>query len=390
MTKAIVVKTDEDDKTLLGDSTDALRELLARTLNNFMQEEVTARIGFEHHERSDEPREYRNGIRPRQLHSRMGELALEVPRLRNSSYQPSFLERYQRTEKALIGLIQQAFVAGISTRKMQKVVEQLGITSLSKSQVSELCADLDIEVEAFRTRPLTDKYPYLMFDAVYEKVRIDKRVQSQAVVAAYGITDQGVRELLDLDIVETESYEGWSEFFRRLIDRGLKGGKLVVSDAHSGLVKAIREVLVGTTWQRCKVHFLRNVLAAVPKTYKEQFTADIKRLYHVLTREQAMAIVEEIIDKYANICSRAVNILIEGVGDTLSYLDFPSEHWPKISSTNPIERMNREIRRRTRVVGVFPDRKSAIRLIGMVLLDQTEEWATQRGYMSADSMQLIT
>ena len=390
MTKAIVTKSDEVDKTFLGDSTDAMRNLLAQTLNNLMQQEVAAQIGADIHERSDERRDYRNGVRPRQLHSRMGTLDLEVPRLRTASYQPSFLERYQRTERALIAVIQEAFVAGISTRKMQNLVEQLGVTSLSKSQVSDLCADLDIEVDAFRTRPLTERYPYLMFDAVYEKIRVDKRVQSQAVVAAYGITDKGIRELLDIDIVDTESFESWSAFFRRLLERGLHGVKLVVSDAHGGLVKAIHEVLIGTTWQRCKVHFLRNVLAPVPKATKEVFATDLKRIYHAQTREQALTIIEEIIDTYGASCSRAVGILIDGVDSTLSYLDFPSEHSAKISSTNPIERLNREIRRRTRVVGVFPNIRSAIRLIGMILLDQTEEWSTQRGYMSADSMQLIT
>lgn len=389
MTKAIVTKSDEVDNTFLGDSTDAMRNLLSYTLNNLMQQEAAAQIGADIHERNDERRDYRNGTRPRQLHSRMGTLDLAVPRLRTASYQPSFLERYQRTERALISVIHEAFVAGVSTRKMQNLVEHLGVTSLSKSQVSDLCADLDIEVDAFRTRPLNENYPYLMFDAVYEKIRVDKRVQSQAVVAAYGITDQGIRELLDVDIVDTESFESWSGFFRRLLERGLRGVKLVVSDAHGGLVKAIHEVLVGTTWQRCKVHFLRNVLAPVPKSSKEMFSADLKRIYHAQTREQALTIIEEIIDRHGANCSRAIGILVDGVDSTLSYLDFPSEHWPKISSTNPIERLNREIRRRTRVVGVFPNIDSAIRLIGMILLDQTEEWSTQRGYMSADSMQLI-
>ena len=390
MAEMIVPQEAQDAKNdFLGETTDALKEIFASTLNSIMEQELQMQVGAGRYERTDGRRDIRNGTRPRRFDTRMGSLNLHVPRLRENSYSPSFLERYTRCEAALMAVIQEAFVCGVSTRKMEKVVEQLGVTSLSKSNVSEICRALDDAVETFRTRPLTESYPYLQFDAVYEKVRVDGRVQSQAVVVCYGVTMCGVRELLGMDIVDTESYSSWSGFFRSLLERGLKGVKLVSSDAHVGLKKAIHEIFLGAAWQRCKVHFLRNVLAPVPKHLKLAVAADLKKIYQAETRSEGSGIATEIATKYAKSCSRAMDILLDGVEDTLMYLDFPSEHFSKISSTNPIERINREIRRRTRVVGIFPNIASAIRLIGSVLLDQTEEWSTQKGYMSADSMQLI-
>ena len=286
-------------------------------------------------------------------------------------------------------LVYEAYVGGLSTRKMQKLVEAMGIHSLSKSQVSEWNKQLDELVSAFRERKLTVAYPYLMVDAVYEKIRFEGRFQSHAVVIAYGICEQGKRDLIGVEIVDTESCASWSGFFHALAERGLRGVKLVISDAHAGLKKAIEEKMLGAVWQRCKVHFLRNVLAAVPKHAKEAVATDLKPLFHQGTRKAALAMVETIIEKYGTKYPRAMQTLLDGIDDALNYLDFPQEHAAKISSTNPIERINREIRRRTRVVGVFPNAASAMRLIGMVLLEQTEEWETQRGYMSAESMQQI-
>jgi putative transposase len=380
---------DNADASMLGDSTDALRSVLSGALNLLMQQEVAGRINAGAYERSDGRKDYRNGTRPRRLDTRMGTLDLEIPRTRDGSYMPSFLTHYERCEAALVSLVQEAYISGVSTRKIQKLADAMGIRSLSKSQVSELNKKLDELVTEFRERPLTGNYPYLMVDAVYEKIRFEGRSQSHAVVVAYGITDQGMRELIGLEIVDTESCESWSWFFRKLLERGLKGLKLVISDAHAGLKKAIEEILLGASWQRCKVHFMRNILAAVPKAQKEAVGADLKPLFHQSSRAAVTAIVDQLITKYGERYSRAMQILLDGIDDAIAYLDFPSEHAAKISSTNPIERVNREIRRRTRVVGVFPSVASAMRLIGMVLLDQTSDWEAQRGYMSTESMKQI-
>jgi len=392
VTKAIVSQDNVHDNALsrLGDPTDALRELLAGALNALMDHEVQSRVGVAKYERDGERRQgYRNGTRSRRFDTRMGSLDIHVPRLRGEGYIPSFMNHRERCEAALMTLVYEAYVGGLSTRKIQKLVDALGIESLSKSQVSEFNKQLDGFVATFRERPLTANYPYLMFDAVYEKIRFQGRSQSHAVVIAYGITHEGMRELIGVEIVDTESFESWSEFFRSLLARGLTGTKLVISDAHAGLKKAIAERLLGATWQRCKVHFLRNILAAVAKNSKESVAADLKPLFHQRNREDAMDIVNGLIEKHGEKHSRAMQILLDGIDDALNYLDFPSEHAAKISSTNPIERVNREIRRRTRVVGVFPSVESAIRLIGMILLEQTEEWETQRGYMSPESMREI-
>jgi putative transposase len=392
MTRPIVpqdLALDNAAASMLGDPTDALRHVFSGALNALMQQEVAARINASAYERSDGRLDYRNGTRERRFDTGMGTLDLEIPRLRDGSYMPSFLTHYERCEAALVSLVQEAYINGVSTRKIEKLVEAMGIRSLSKSQVSELNKKLDQLVTEFRERPLTANYPYLMFDAVYEKIRFEGRSQSHAVVVAYGVTDQGTRELIGLEIVDTESCESWSWFFRQLLDRGLKGVKLVISDAHAGLKKAIGEILLGSSWQRCKVHFMRNILAAVPKTQKAVVGADLKPLFHQNTRDAAMAIVDQLIVKYGDRYSRAMQILLDGIEDALTYLDFPSEHAAKISSSNPIERINREIRRRTRVVGVFPSVASAMRLIGMVLLEQTSDWEAQRGYMSVESMKQI-
>jgi putative transposase len=375
----------------LGDSNDPLRDLLAATLNSVMEQEVRAQLNAERYERHEDREGYRNGTRPRRYDTRVGTFELDIPRTRGTKtpYMPSFLTHHERCEAALISLVHEAYIGGVSTRKVEKLVDALGVKSLSKSQVSDLNKQLDELVTQFRERPLTAEYPYLMLDAIYEKIRFEGRSQSHAVVVAYGITDQGARELIGVDIVDTERFESWSEFFRTLLARGLQGVKLVISDAHAGLKKAISEVLLRTTWQRCKVHFLRNILAPVPQKQKEAVAADLKPLFHQAKREDVMMLVDQLLAKYGDRYARAMQILVDGIDDALAYLDFPSEHAAKISSTNPIERVNREIRRRTRVVGVFPNIDSAMRLIGMILLEQTQEWEAQRGYMSAESMQQI-
>lgn len=389
MTNSILPQDASGDNNFLGAPSDALRDLWSQTLHDVMEQDVAARVGADRYERSDARQGERNGTRTRRYDSRMGTIELAVPRIRNESYQPWFLDNRQRCEAALAAAIHEAYVNGVSTRKMQRLMQALGVASLSKSQVSELCAALDERVSQFRERPLTASYPYLMFDAIYEKIRVGGRVQSQAAVVAYGITSDGNRDLIGIEIVNTESTQSWSEFFRKLLARGLSGVKLVISDAHAGLVNAIETVLIGASWQRCKVHFLRNILAAVSKQDKERVAADLKPIFHQPNRAMALTYASGVVDTHTGKHARAMQILLDGIDDALTYLDFPAEHAAKISSTNPIERINREIRRRTRNVGVFPSIASALRLIGMVLIEQTEEWETQRGYMSAESMQQI-
>jgi putative transposase len=388
MASSILPKESKQDNSILGDSSDALQALMKSALEGFMSHELDAIIGAARYQREEQRKDIRNGYRSRRFDTRMGSIDLAIPRARDTTYMPTFLEHRERSEKALVALIQEAYISGVSTRKIEKLVETLGVSSLSKSQVSEYCKEIEELITAFRHRPLTQNYPYVFFDALYEKVRVDGLVQSQAVVVAYGIAEDGKREPIGLDVVDTESYTSWSGFFRELLERGLKGVRLVISDAHAGLTKAIGEIFLGTVWQRCKVHFMRNVLAPVPKSKKDAFAADLKQIYHQNTLEDAQAVVEKIAEKYGATCSRAVDILLDGIDDTLRYLAFPDVHWSKISSTNPIERLNREIRRRTKVVGVFPSVASALRLIGAVLLEQTEDWATQ-GYMCADSMKQL-
>lgn len=375
-----------DNHDLLGAPTDDLRALLGLVLNRVMEMDVTRLSGAEPYERTEARSNQRNGTRPRRFDTRMGTIDLAVPRLRNGGYLPAFLEHRTRSERALIALVHEAFVGGISTRKVEALVAKLGVASLSKSQVSEFCKELDEAVLAFRTRPLTARYPYVMLDAVYEKIRIDRTIESQAVVVAYGVREDGVRELLGLDIVDTESYESWATFMRELQQRGLSGVKLVVSDAHAGLVKAIETVFIGSAWQRCKVHFFRNVLAYAPQRLKGEIAGAVKSIFAQTTREAARARHREISDRYGSSCGKAMQILDDGLEDALTYLDFPEIHWRKISTTNPIERINREIRRRTRVVGIFPTVDSALRLIGMILLEQTEDWQTEKRYMSPESL----
>jgi putative transposase len=387
MTKMIIPRTaDLDNTAVLGDTSDSLRELFEHTLREAMQLEFDQRVGAGRYERNGERLDHRNGTRRRRLDTRMGTIDLDIPRLRGGAYMPSFLEHRTRSERAVIALVQEAVISGVSTRKVAKLVAELGITSLSKSQVSEFCVDLDEQARAFRERPLTGNYPYLFLDAVFEKIRIHRTVQSQACVIAYGVREDGVRDLLGLDVVDTESEESWTTFLRSLRDRGLAGVKLAITDAHGGLIKAVQTVLVGASWQRCKVHFTRNVTAHAPEAYKKKLAGALQGIFNQPDAEAALVAYAALREQFGATCGKAMQILENGLSDTLTFMAFPREHWSRISSTNPIERINREIRRRTRVIGIFPSVASALRLIGMLLLEQTEDWHADKRYMSAESM----
>jgi putative transposase len=386
MTKAIVPRAATFDNDFLGDPSDALRGLFQQALRGAMDLEFDQRVGAARYERGEERLDQRNGTRSRRFDTRMGTVELEVPRLRNGTYFPSFLEPNTRSERAVIALVQEAIIAGVSTRKIQKLAEELGITSISKTVASEYFKELDEEARAFRERLLSGKYPYLFLDAIYEKVRINRTVVSQACVVAYGVREDGVRELLGLDVVDTESEESWTTFLRGLRERGLAGVKLVTTDAHRGLINAVATVFLGAAWQRCKVHFGRNVVDHAPKAYKEKLAPAVHGIFNQPNQEAALAAFETVKEQFGATCAKAMQILEDGLGDALTFMAFPREHWSRISSTNQIERINKEIRRRTRVIGVFPNIASALRLISMILLEQTEDWYTDKRYMSEESM----
>jgi transposase-like protein len=368
---------------------DVLRSMLSLVYDAAIQAQFDEHIGAEPHERSESRRDQRNGTRSRGLNTRAGSLDLEIPRARKSNFTPTVIEHFKRSERALISVIQEAFIGGISTRKMEDVLAVMGVERLSKSQISELCTELDARAEEFRNRSLTEKYPYLWLDALYEKVRIDDHVISNAVVIAYGVTASGYRDVIGIDIVDTESKESWTGLLRSLRKRGLSGTKLVVSDAHEGLKAAIATVMQGASWQRCKVHFFRNILAHVPQSRKLEMAAGLKAVFSQVSLESANRAIADLRAKFAGSLTKAMSVFDAGISDALSFLAFPLEHHRKISSNNPIEHLNREIRRRTRSIGIFPSPESALRLVTMILVEQSEDWMTERRYMSPESLELV-
>lgn len=369
---------------------DVLREMLQAVYSAAIEAQFDQHVGAEPYERTDERRDVRNGTRKRGLNTRAGDLDLVIPRARRSNFQPTIIERFRRSERALIAVIQEAFVAGISTRDMEQVLAAMGVERLSKSQISELCTELDGKAEAFRSRPLAEAYPYLWLDALYEKVRIDDRVVSNAVVIAYGVNLKGEREIIGIDVVDTESAESWTGFLRGLRKRGLSGTKLVISDAHEGLKSGIKAVLHGASWQRCKVHFYRNILAHVPQARKSEVATALRSIFAQVSTVSAQRAAAEFVATFSKSLTKAVSVFEAGLPDALTFLAFPLEHHRKIASSNPIEHVNREIRRRTRSIGVFPSVASALRIVTMILVEQHEEWMVGRTYMSPESLELVT
>ena len=362
---------------------DPIRAMAEMITDFVMEAEVTAKIGAEPHQRSEERTGYRNGHRERRWDTRLGSLKLQVPKVREGGYVPSFIEHRKRSEQALISVIQEAVVQGVSTRKIENVLAELGIAGVSAGQVSQLCAGLDDKVQQFRERRLGESR-YVWVDAVYEKVREDERVESMAVIIATGVNPQGRREVLGLDVIPTETEEGWTQFFKTLKERGLSGVQLVISDAHGGLKNAVRKVLKAE-WQRCKVHFYRNVLVQVPKRSQAEVSEAMKAVFVQRDEKSARAKAAEVVRQFQNRYGKAMEIFEAGLDDVLSYLHYPTAHRVRVSSTNPIERLNLEIRRRTRVVGIFPHRGACLRLIGMLLVEIHEDWLTDdKAYLTFD------
>lgn len=378
-------------KVLAGPHGDFLLEGLRKLAQGIMEAEVTALAGAAPHERSESRSDRRNGYREREWLTRLGQVTLAVPRLREGSYMPSFLEPRRRWERALVAAVQEAYVLGLSTRRVDELVETLGNAGLSKSTVSRLCAELDEEARAFRERPLEEAVPYVWLDAVYEKVREGGRVITMAVVVAIGVTDDGTRTVLGIDVGQTESEAFWTEFLRSLVRRGLSGVQLVISDAHEGLKAAIAKVLNGASWQRCRVHVMRNVLCHVPRGQQPMVAALIRTIFAASSQQDARRQLEQVADTLREKCPKAAQALSDAAEDVLAYKAFPEEHHSKIHSTNPLERQNREIRRRTRVVGVFPNRASILRLVTLLLADQHDEWqVADRVYMTQTSLAKLT
>jgi transposase-like protein len=376
------------DKLLSTEHADVVRESVAWMVAELMEAEVTAQIGAAHGERSPERTAQRNGHRSRGWDTRVGEIELAIPRLRTGSYFPSFLEPRRRAEQALVAVVQEAYVNGVSTRRVDRLVEQLGIAGMSKDQVSRLCRGLDAQVAAFRERPLEGRYPYLWLDAKIERVREPGGVRQKALVIAYGVHASGRREVLGLDVGEAETEAFWREFLRSLRARGLTGVRLCISDAHEGLRQAIAKVL-GCPWQRCTVHFLRDMLGHVSKAQQPMIAAAIRGIFQATSLAEARERLLEVVGKLATAAPKVARLLEAAEPDLLAFYELPREHWSKLRSTNPLERVNREIGRRTDVIGIFPNDAALIRLAGAMLIEQNDEWLVARRYLSQESLELV-
>lgn len=366
---------------------DFLREATRVLVQSLMDAEVSAQIGAQKHERSGERQTQRNGYRERDWDTRVGRLALEIPKLRKGTYFPSLLEHRKRSEQALLSVVQEAYVHGVSTRKVDELVKAMGIDGISKSEVSRVCQELDSGVKAFRERRLeTAKYPYVWLDATFPKVREGGHVVGMALVIAIGVKESGEREVLGVDIGLSEDGAFWTSFLRSLISRGLHGVKMCISDAHEGLRQAIASVFIGSSWQRCRVHVMRNILSQVPRKSQAMASALIKTIFAQENRKAAQACAASVVLTLQDRFPKAANVLQRSVEDVLTYMDFPSEHWKQISNTNVLERLNREIRRRTDVVGIFPNHEAVVRLAGSLLQEIHEDWMVGNRYMSKESM----
>jgi len=363
-----------------------LRDGVRLLAQELMDVEVTQLAGAGLHERSENRLTYRNGYREREWDTRVGTVDLQIPKLRQGAYFPSLLEPRRRHERALLAVVQEAYVHGVSTRAVDSLAEALGLKGISKDQVSRICKELDGQVTAFRTRQLDAEYPYLMLDATFEKVRENGRVISMAVLIATGVKATGEREVVGVDVGPAEDLEFWRAFLRQLVSRGLSGVRLVTSDSHLGLKQAVAEVLVGATWQRCRVHFMRNALATVPKLAQQMAAATLRTIFAQADADSARDTLERVCRLFEKRYPQLVACLRDAETDVLAYYGFPVEHRRQIWSTNSLERLNREVGRRCEVVGIFPNRAALLRLVGAVLEEQNDEWAVGRRYFSTESM----
>ena len=375
-------------RTLLEKSSDAdlLREMIGFTAQRLMELEVQGRTGAGHGERTPDRINHRNGYRDRVWETRAGTVELKIPKLRKGSYFPGFLERRRMSEKALTAVIQEAYIQGVSTRSVDDLVQAMGMSGISKSQVSRLCMEIDDKIQTFLERPLEGDWPYLWLDATYVKVREAGRIVSVAVIVAVGVNDRGRREVLGMAIGVSEAETFWTEFLRALARRGLRGVKLVISDDHKGLKAGAARVL-NATWQRCRVHFMRNLLAHAGKQGRRVVAAFVTTAFAQEDAVAAKAQWRQVADQLRPKVPKLAHLMDQAEPDVLAHMSFPKEHRTKLHSTNPLERLNGEIKRRTNVVGIFPNEAAITRLIGAILHEQNDEWAVQRArYMTLETI----
>ncbi|MET8134098.1 IS256 family transposase [Streptomyces sp. NPDC005251] len=375
-----------------ADGIDLVRSVAERMLQELIEAELSGRISAQWNEHTEDRTAYRNGHRDKTLTTQAGDLDLSIPKLRTGAFFPSLLERRRRIDQALYAVIMEAYVQGVSTRSVDDLVKALGgDTGISKSEVSRICGDLDVQLTAFRERPLDHtRFPYIYLDATYCKVRVDHQIVSQAVVIATGITEDGNREVLGVMVGDNETEAFWTEFLRSLRSRGLSGVRLVLGDNHAGLVAAIRKVMLGSAYQRCRVHFLRNVFGVIPKGSGEMVAATIRTIFAQPNAELVRQQLDTVADMLGPQFPKVKRMLLDAKDDLTAFAVFPVQHWKKIQSTNPLERLNREIKRRSDVVQVFPNPEALLRLTTAVLSEMHDEWiAFSRRYLSEGSMEAI-
>ena len=386
MTKASMSLAELAEK---GPDADLLREMIQFVAQRLMELDVETLCGAAYGERSAERANSRNGYRERVWETRAGTVDLKLPKLRTGSYFPGFLEPRRTAEKALAAVIQEAYIQGVSTRSVDDLVKALGMSGISKSQVSRLCAEIDERVGAFLGRPIEGDWPYLWIDATYVKVRQAGRIVSVAVIIAVAVNTDGVREVLGMAVGPSEAETFWTDFLRSLTRRGLRGVKLVISDAHEGLKAAAAKVLK-STWQRCRVHFIRNALAYAGKGQRQMVLALINTVFAQDSAEAASAQWRVVADQLRGKFPKLAAMMDDAEPDVLAFKSFPKAHWAQIASTNPLERLNAEIKRRTNVVGIFPNDPAISRLVGALLLEQNDEWQLQRRYLQLEGLQTIS
>ena len=364
---------------LFSESKDeAFAKLMESILNQVLIAESAEQLGAENYQRSDGRSDYRNGTRTRSLTTRIGKIELNVPRHRNVPFKTILFESYQRNEQALISTMMEMVVQGVSTRNVAKVTETLCGESFSKSTVSEICKELDIPIKQFKERLLPENYPFIIADAIYLKARDDHRVKSKALFIAVGINNDGHKEIIGFEVYDSEKHSTWKEFFENLKSRGLRGVDMVISDAHSGLVEAIKECFPNSSWQRCQAHFTRNIIDKCPKKYSAGLACELRDMFNASTIEEARKLEKSIIDEYQDVADKAMQILDEGFEDSIIIMELPSKYRISLRTSNIIERENRKIRRRERVIQIFPNTESIIRLIGAILMDDHNDWSMEQ------------